>query len=122
MISLIIPTTNTNSDYTENLVNNIRDLYPNENDVEIIVEINDKVNLGTNYNNAVFKAKGDKIILLHNDMVIKPGFIETMDKHIIKGRITTYTRIEPPIFNDTYPGKVILDCGLDLNSLVLTIE
>ena len=116
MISLIIPTTKTNSDYTENLVNNIRDLYPNENDVEIIVEINDKVNLGTNYNNAVSKAKGDKIILLHNDMILKPGFIETMDKHIIKGRITTYTRIEPPIYNDTYPGKVIMDCGLDLKS------
>ena len=84
MISLIIPTTKTNSDYTENLVNNIRDLYSNENDVEIIVEINDKVNLGTNYNNAVSKAKGDKIILLHNDMILKPGFIETMDKHIIE--------------------------------------
>jgi hypothetical protein len=116
MISLIIPTTNTNSDYTENLVTNIRDLYHNEEDVEIIVEINDKVNLGTNYNNAVAKAKGDKIILLHNDMILKSGFIETMDKHIIKGRITTYTRIEPPIYNDTYPGKVIMDCGLDLKS------
>jgi hypothetical protein len=116
MISLIIPTTNTNSDYTENLVNNIRDLYPDGNDVEIIVEINDKVNLGTNYNNAVSKAKGDKIILLHNDMILKPGFIETMDKHIIKGRVTTYTRIEPPIYNDTYPGKIIMDCGSDLKS------
>ena len=116
MISLIIPTTKTNSDYTENLVNNIRDLYHNENDVEIIVEINDKVNLGTNYNNAVSKAKGDKIILLHNDMILKPGFIETMDKHIIKGRVTTYTRIEPSIYNDIYPGKVIMDCGLDLKS------
>ena len=49
-------------------------------------------------------------------MVIKPGFIETMDKHIQKGRITTYTRIEPPIYPDTYPGKVILDCGFDLNT------
>jgi hypothetical protein len=29
-------------------------------------------------------------------MVIKPGFVETMDKHITKGRITTYTRVEPP--------------------------
>ena len=48
MISLIIPTTKTNSDYTENLVNNIRDLYPNENDVEIIVEINDNTSLQDN--------------------------------------------------------------------------
>jgi len=114
MISLIIPTTNTNSDYTENLITNIRDLYPNEDEVEIIVEINDKVNLGTNYNNAVAKAKGDKIILLHNDMVLSKGFIETMDKHIVKNRVTTYTRIEPPIYNDTYPGKVLMECGRDL--------
>ena len=41
MISLIIPTTSANSNYTENIVNNIRNLYPDENKVEIIVEIND---------------------------------------------------------------------------------
>jgi hypothetical protein len=115
MISLIIPTTSANSDYTENIINNIRNLYPDENEVEIVVEINDKVNLGTNYNNAVAKAKGEKIILLHNDMVISKGFIETMNKHITRGRVTTYTRIEPPIFNDLYPGKLLLDCGRDLN-------
>jgi hypothetical protein len=39
-----------------------------------------------------------------------------MDKHIVKNRITTYTRVEPPIFNDTYPGKVLWDCGRDLKS------
>jgi hypothetical protein len=116
MISLIIPTTGTNSDYTDNLINNIRDLYPNEDEVEIVLHIDDTVTLGLNYNNAVAKAKGDKIILLHNDMVISRGFIETMDKHIQKGRITTYTRVEPPIYNDTYPGKYILDCGSDLNT------
>jgi hypothetical protein len=116
MISLIIPTPGTNKNYTNNVVRNIRDLYPNEDEVEIILEENDKVTLGINYNNAVAKAKGDKIILLHNDMVIKRGFIETMDKHIVKGRITTYTRIEPPIYNDTYPGKIIADFGSDLDT------
>jgi hypothetical protein len=114
MISLIIPTIGTNQDYTDNLISNIRDLYPNENEVEIILHIDDTVTLGLNYNNAVAKASGDKIILLHNDMVISRGFIETMDKHIQKGRITTYTRVEPPIYNDTYPGKVIKDFGSDL--------
>jgi hypothetical protein len=116
MISLIIPVTSNNKDYTNNIIKNIREIYPNENEVEVIVEINDNVTLGVNYNNAVAKAKGDKIILLHNDMFIKPGFIETMEKHITKGRITTYTRIEPPIYNDTYPGKILLDCGSDLES------
>jgi GT2 family glycosyltransferase len=116
MISLIIPVTSKNKDYTDNLVENIREIYPNNNEVEVIVEINDDVSLGINYNNAVAKANGEKIILLHNDMIIKPGFIETMDKHIVKNRITTYTRVEPPIFLDTYPGKVLLDCGSDISN------
>ena len=116
MISLIIPTTSSNTNYTNNIVRNIRDLYPNEDEVEIILEINDEVNLGTNYNNAVARANGEKIILLHNDMILSKGFIETMDKHISKRVITTYTRIEPPIYTDTYPGKVIKDCGLDLST------
>ena len=116
MISLIIPVTTNHQEYTDNIISNINKLYPNRDEVELIVEINDDVSLGINYNNAVAKAKGDKIILLHNDMVLKPGFVETMDKHIIKGRITTYTRIEPPIFPDTYPGKIIYDCGNDLET------
>ena len=116
MISLIIPTTSKNKDYTSNLLQNIREIYPDESQVEIILEENDNVTLGVNYNNAVARATGEKIILLHNDMVLKPGFIETMDKHIVKNRITTYTRIEPPIFNDTYPGKALLDCGSDLKT------
>jgi GT2 family glycosyltransferase len=116
MISLVIPTTSSNKNYTNNLIKNIREIYPNENEVEIILEENDTTALGINFNNAVAKANGNKIILLHNDMVIKPGFIETMEKHICKNRITSYTRIEPPIYNDIYPGKVILDCGRDLDN------
>jgi hypothetical protein len=116
MISLIIPTPGTNKNYTNNLISNIREIYPNEDEVEIILQEDDTVTLGVNYNNAVNKANGEKIILLHNDMVIKPGFIETMNKHIQKGTITTYTRVEPPIYSDTYPGKVLLNCGTDLQS------
>jgi hypothetical protein len=116
MISLIIPVTDVGTEYTENIIKNIRELYPNENEVEIVLQKDSSVTLGINYNNAVAKAKGDKIILLHNDMVISKGFIETMDKHITKNRITTYTRVEPPIYLDTYPGKVIADCGTDLET------
>jgi hypothetical protein len=116
MISLIIPTISRTREYTDALIKNIREIYPNENEVEIIVEENDNITLGINYNNAVAKSNGEKIILLHNDMILKPGFIEMMDKHIVKGRITSYTRVEPPIFSDIYPGKLLLDCGSDLNS------
>jgi len=117
MISLVIPTVSRTREYTEALIKNIREIYPNENEVEIIVEENDNVTMGVNYNNAVAKANSEKIILLHNDMILKPGFVEIMDKDIIKNRIVTYTRVEPPIYNDTYPGKIILDCGRDLNSI-----
>ena len=119
MISLIIPTTSKNQEYTNNIVSNIRLLYPNESEVEIIVETNDSVTLGINYNNAVARASGEKIILLHNDMVIPKGFVEMMDKHITPNRITTYTRIEPPIYTDIYPGKKLLDCGDSLNTFNL---
>ena len=116
MISLIIPTNKTNSEYTSNLVKNIREIYPDETQVEVVVSEDDTVTMGVNYNNAVAKAKGEKIILLHNDMVIKSGFVEQMDKDIIKGRITAYTRVEPPIYPDTYAGKVLLDCGTSLET------
>ena len=62
MISLIIPTTSKNKQYTDNLLDNINELYPG---IEIIVEENDSVTLGQNYNNAVARATGEKIILLH---------------------------------------------------------
>ena len=116
MISLIIPTNKTNSEYTSYIVKNIREIYPEETQVEIVVSEDDTVTMGVNYNNAVAKAKGDKIILLHNDMVIKPGFVEQMDKDIIKGRITAYTRVEPPTFPNEFPGKKVIDCGVDIAS------
>jgi len=116
MISLIIPTNKTNSNYTKYLVNNIREIYPDDSQVEVVVSEDDTVTMGVNYNNAVARAKGEKIILLHNDMVIKPGFVEQMDKDIIKGRITAYTRVEPPTFPNEFPGKKVVDCGDDLAS------
>jgi hypothetical protein len=115
MISLIIPVTK-HSKYSKNIVNNINSLYPNNKEIQIILEVNDSVSLGINYNNAIAKADGDKVILLHDDMIIGPGFIEAMDNLIKKGTIVTYTRVEPPIYNDEYPGKIIHDCGYDIET------
>lgn len=114
MVSLIIPTTSSSKKYTDNILKNINELYPNRDEVEIVVEENDNVSLGINYNNAIAKAKGEIIVLLHNDMILAPGFIENIIENTQKGRILTYTRVEPPIYNDIYPGKEIQDYGRDI--------
>ena len=57
MISLIIPTNKTNTEYTINILNNIKEIYP---DVDVVIEENNSITLGLNYNNAVAKAKGEK--------------------------------------------------------------
>lgn len=116
MISLVIPASTRTKEYTNALIKNIEEIYPNRDKVEIILQEDDSLTMGNNYNKAVERANGEKIILLHNDMILKPGFVEEMDKHIIKNRITTYTRIEPPIYTDIYPGKLLLDCGSDLKT------
>jgi hypothetical protein len=116
MISLIIPASTRTREYTDVLIKNINEVYPNRNDIEVILQEDDSLTMGNNYNKAVERANGEKIILLHNDMIIKPGFVEEMDKHITKNRITTYTRVEPPIFTDLYPGKILLDCGSNLET------
>jgi GT2 family glycosyltransferase len=116
MISLIIPASTRTKEYTNALIKNIEEIYPNRDEVEIILQEDDSLTMGNNYNKAVEKANGKKIILLHNDMILKPGFVEEMDRHITRNRITTYTRVEPPIYTDTYPGKILLDCGNNLET------
>jgi hypothetical protein len=116
MISLVIPASTRTKEYTDALIKNIEEIYPNRNEVEIILQEDDNLTLGNNYNKAVERANGEKIILLHNDMILKPGFVEEMDRHIVRNRITTYTRVEPPIYTDTYPGKILLDCGSNLET------
>ena len=116
MISLVIPASTRTKEYTNALIKNIEEIYPNRDEVEIILQEDDSLTMGNNYNRAVERANGEKIILLHNDMILRPGFIEEMDRHIVRNRITTYTRIEPPIYTDTYPGKILLDCGSNLET------
>jgi GT2 family glycosyltransferase len=116
MISLVIPASTRTKEYTNALIKNIEEIYPNRDEVEIILQEDDSLTMGNNYNRAVERANGEKIILLHNDMILKPGFVEEMDRHIVRNRITTYTRVEPPIYTDTYPGKILLDCGSNLQT------
>lgn len=116
MISLIIPATSSNQKYTDFAIQQIRELYPNENEVETIIEVNDNVTLGINFNNAVAKAKGEVVVLMHNDMVPHPGFVETILKHIKRKMVLVYHRVEPPIYPDEYAGKSIYDCGFDIET------
>jgi calcineurin-like phosphoesterase family protein len=116
MISLVIPASTRTKEYTNALLKNIDEIYPNRDEVEVILQEDDSLTMGNNYNRAVERANGEKIILLHNDMILKPGFVEEMDRHIVRNRITTYTRVEPPIYTDTYPGKILLDCGSNLET------
>ena len=116
MISLVIPASTRTKEYTNALIKNIEEIYPNRDEVEIILQEDDSLTMGNNYNRAVERANGEKIILLHNDMILRPGFVEEMDRHIVRNRITTYTRVEPPIYTDIYPGKILLDCGSNLQT------
>jgi hypothetical protein len=100
--------------YTLFIQKHIKELYPDESKVELVICDDKDISLGEKYNKAVKLSKGEKIILIHNDMVLKPGFIELMDKYITSNKIVTYTRIEPPIYPDEYPGKIIQNFGYDL--------
>jgi hypothetical protein len=57
----------------------------------------------------------EKLVLIHNDMVIGKHFLENLDKLCKENIILSYTVIEPPIFLSTYTGKVLLDLGRSFN-------
>lgn len=132
-VSFIIPVKN-NFKYTLFTYNSIRSQYPT-NEIVIVSKSTDKTDsyfiklednnlifqththntLSEAYNLGVSIATKDIIVLIHNDMFIGKGFIEAILEDISPKTILTYTRIEPPVFNDTYPGKEILNCGYDLD-------
>lgn len=65
-----------------------------------------------NYNKAIFQAKTDKVVLIHNDMIPGKGFLEELETQLTPDNIVTYTTIEPPIFpGHDRPGKLIRDFG-----------
>lgn len=113
-ISLLIPSVSKNTKYNQRLLKNIDELFGKREDVETLLSVNDDLSLGGQYNKLVNDATGDVVVLLHDDMILHPNFIDEIQKNISEKRILTYTRIEPPIYNDTYPGKVIADYGRDI--------
>lgn len=69
------------------------------------------------FNQAAQLATRDYVAYLHNDIVLAPGFLENLEKHVAPDRVVSYTTIEPPIFGDhTRPGKLIHDFGTSLET------
>ena len=69
------------------------------------------------FNKAAELATKEYVAYLHNDIVLAPGFIENLEKHVSPDNIVSYTTIEPPIFaGHERPGKLIHDLGTSLET------
>jgi GT2 family glycosyltransferase len=136
-ISLLIGLKN-NLDYNKNFYNTTRELYPDielcfvsygstdgthewletlaDNNVKYFYSKEQKTFSDT-FNKAAELATKDYVAYLHNDIVLAPGFIENLEKHVSPDNIVSYTTIEPPIFaGHERPGKLIYDLGTMLET------
>jgi GT2 family glycosyltransferase len=69
------------------------------------------------FNKATELATKEYVAYLHNDIVLAPGFLENLEKHVSPNNVVSYTTIEPPIFvGHKRPGKLIQDLGIDLET------
>jgi GT2 family glycosyltransferase len=69
------------------------------------------------FNKATELATKEYVAYLHNDIVLAPGFLENLEKHVSPNNVVSYTTIEPPIFaGHERPGKLIQDLGIDLET------
>lgn len=76
------------------------------------IHINERISFSEAYNNAIKLVETEKLVLIHNDMVIGEGFLESLERLLQKDMVLSYTTIEPPIFSShNRPGKVLLDYG-----------
>ena len=72
----------------------------------------DRITFSDNYNAGIKIVDTEKLVLIHNDMVIGEGFLEAIERLLTPKMLLSYTTIEPPIFaGHKRPGKVILDLG-----------
>ena len=72
----------------------------------------DRLTFSDTYNTGIKLVDTEKLVLIHNDMVIGEGFLEAIERLLTPDTLLSYTTIEPPIFKGhERPGKVILDLG-----------
>ena len=72
----------------------------------------DRLTFSETYNAGIDLVDTEKIVLIHNDMVIGEGFLDAIERLLTENMILSYTTVEPPIFKGhSRPGKVLLDLG-----------
>ncbi|MEO3404023.1 glycosyltransferase [Mucilaginibacter sp. CAU 1740] len=134
-ISLLVGLKN-NIDYSKHFYTTTRSLYP---DIEIVFVsygstdgthqwldgLNDSnvkyhysadtKTFSDTYNKCIEIATKPYVALLHNDVVLAPGFVESLQQSVSPQNITKFTTVEPPVFaDDERPGKIVKDFGADI--------
>lgn len=72
----------------------------------------DRLTFSDTYNSGIKLVDTEKLVLIHNDMVIGEGFLESIERLLQPNMVLSYTTIEPPIFRGHQrPGKVLMDLG-----------
>ena len=72
----------------------------------------DRITFSDNYNAGIKLVDTEKLVLIHNDMVIGEGFLESLERLLKPNMLLSYTTVEPPIFKGHQrPGKVLIDLG-----------
>ena len=72
----------------------------------------DRLTFSDTYNSGIKLVDTEKLVLIHNDMIIGEGFLESIERLLKPNMLLSYTTIEPPVFRGHQrPGKVLLDLG-----------
>jgi GT2 family glycosyltransferase len=72
----------------------------------------DRLAFSETYNAGIKLVDTEKLVLIHNDMVIGEGFLESLERLLTPDMLLSYVTIEPPVFaGHKRNGKVILDLG-----------
>ena len=74
----------------------------------------DRITFSDTYNAGIKLVDTDKLVLIHNDMILGEYFLENLELLLDENPNTliSYTTIEPPIFKGHLrPGKVLLNLG-----------
>jgi GT2 family glycosyltransferase len=132
-------------DLTKECYNRLRDVYPNaplvissggsydgtkewleslEDDNLSFIHDDERLTFSDTYNAGIKLVDTEKLVLIHNDMVIGEQFLENLDRLLDENPNTllSYTTVEPPIFKGhKRPGKVLLDLGSSFHNFNYTL-